>query len=89
MCGGTTVSGIDELWKRKEFLRAACKANRVFSNMIIVSGLVISYFRGWEVLVGSALVYVVLTAAGVILSGRLQLAEWDYSEALYEEEDET
>lgn len=83
------MSGIDELWKRKEFLRAACKANRVFSNMIIISGLIVSYFHGWEVLVSSALVYVVLTAAGVILSGRLQLAEWDYSRALYEEEDET
>jgi len=89
MCGGTTVSSIDELRRRKEFLRVACKANRVFSNMIIVSGLILSYFHGWEVLVSSALMFVAFTAAGVILSGRLELAEWDYSEALYGEEDET
>jgi hypothetical protein len=83
------MSGIDELWKRKQFLRTACKANRISSRVIVVSGLVASYWQGWGMLISTALVYVALTAAEVILSGRLQLAEWNYSEALLELEDET
>lgn len=83
------MSNIDELWRKKQFLRMAYRVNRFFSSLLMVAGIVLSFYQGWEVLVGSALVFLALSAAGVLFAGMIELAEWDYSQALYELEDET
>lgn len=58
-------------------------ALKVLSKVVIITGLIVSYWEGWEVLVGSALIFLAIEGAGILLCGILEMAEEKYLDELY------
>lgn len=56
---------------------------KIISKVIIITGLVVSYWEGWEILVGSALIFLAVEGAGILLCGILEMAEENYLDELY------
>jgi hypothetical protein len=75
---GNHMSSLDRLARRKAFLCLAHRANGFFARFIVVGGALLSFRLGWEILVGSVLMCLALMSAGVLLTGMIEVAEWDY-----------
>lgn len=77
------MSNLDRLEKRRDNLRLMGTAVKILSRMVVITGVVVGCWKGWEVLVGSALVFLALEGAGIMLHGILMVAEEDYLDELY------
>ena len=77
------MSNLDRLERRRDNLRLMGIALKVLSKVVIITGLIVSYWEGWEVLVGSALIFLAIEGAGILLCGILEMAEEKYLDELY------
>lgn len=81
---GSCVNKIDRLRRKMTFLRFVHRTNLLFAHSILVGGILLSPWMGWEILVGSVFIWLGLMSAGLILSGMREIVEYDYLNELCE-----
>lgn len=74
----------DRLARKMVFLRFVQLTDLFFAHSILIGGILLSPWMGWEILVGSVFIWLGLISAGMILSGMTETVEYDYLNELFE-----